>query len=324
MKHGGVKWIKGEPESINDFSVNLNPLGTPDFVKELISEAVKREIYIYYPPSEDYREIKELIAEVYNLSPELVGVFNGASEAISLLPPCSVLEPNFSEYKRSKSYFARELNDTFEYTLPLSESCVITSNPVNPTGSFIKDSDIVEFLERGGKLYLDESFIDLSILPNNFKLAEEFENLTIISSFTKSLAIPGLRLGFTIGHSSKNLERLAPPWRINSIVYYVFSHVTAKEIRSFLSKTRCHIAELLNSFSSPFKWYKSVTNFVLLEFPVETSILNSVLRSYGYQIREPEGFIGLRKTHGRVTLSKNTSELLRVISHVLNSEKFYK
>ena len=322
MKHGGVKWVKGKPEEIKDFSVNLNPLGTPKFIKELVEEAVRKEIYTYYPPVDDYSEIKELIAEVYDISPDLVGVFNGSSEVISLLPPCSVPEPNFSEYKRLRSYLAKELEDRFEYYLPLNEECIITSNPVNPTGALINQEEIVRYLQAGKQLFLDESFIDLSVLDNNFKLAEEFKNLTIISSFTKSLAIPGLRLGFTVGYDSKRLEKLAPPWRINSITYYVFSNLDPKEVRRFLTMTKFHVKDLISSFSSPFKWYKTVTSFVLIEFPVDVKVLNGVLRSRGYQIREPEGFIGLRRTHGRVSLNKETSNLIRLIEDILNGEKF--
>ncbi|BCU70752.1 aminotransferase class I/II-fold pyridoxal phosphate-dependent enzyme [Stygiolobus caldivivus] len=324
MRHGGTRWGRGGPENIIDFSVNLNPLGVPDFIRELIEEAVRKEVYTYYPPVDDYRNIKELVAEIYGVDPELVGVFNGSSEAISLLPACSVPEPNFSEYKRLKSYFAKELEDRFEYHLPLDEMCVVTSNPVNPTGSAIKEEEIIEYLQRGNRLFLDESFIDLSTLENNFKLAEEFKNLTVISSFTKSLSVPGLRLGFSIGYLSRDLEKRAPPWRINSISYYVFSNIDSRELKKFLSLSRSYVKSLIDSFSSPFRWYRTTTSFVLVEFPIETSILNLRLRSLGYQIREPEGFIGLRKTHGRVAINNSTPYLLRLISEVLNSEKFYK
>ncbi|BAB65122.1 aminotransferase class I/II-fold pyridoxal phosphate-dependent enzyme [Sulfurisphaera tokodaii] len=323
MKHGGVKWGKDGPEHINDFSVNLNPLGTLPRVHELIDEAVKKRVYSFYPP-EDYKEIKEFIAELYNVDIDLIGVFNGSSEVIKLLDACDVPEPNFSEYKRKRSYFAIERENYFEYYL--SGDCVITSNPVNPTGSMIKEKDIINFLSFGRKLILDESFADISLIKSSIKYTEEFNNLLIISSFTKSLSIPGLRIGFSIGKNSRKLEEKAPPWRINSIVYYVFVNLDPKEVRDFFERSKREIERLisvLKSTKAKFKIYDTVAPYFLAEFPIPTKELNMKLRKYGYQIREPEGFLGLRPTHGRISLKNNFKELIFLINKILDCEKLY-
>lgn len=324
MKHGGVEWVNGKPENINDFSVNLNPLGTPEFIKELVYDAVRSSVYSYYPGS--LRPIKELISEVYNVDVGLIGVFNGSSEVFPLLPPCDVPEPNFSEYKRRRSYLAKEGSDEFIYHL--EGDCVITSNPVNPTGSYIKKEDVTSFLERGGKLFLDESFVDISLIESSTSLAEEFKNVLIISSFTKSLAIPGLRLGFTIGSLSEELERRVQPWRVNSITYYVFSNVSPKDIKGFFKKSKEYVKELhelLDKVPSRYKKYKSVAPFVLFEFPIHVIELNKELRRRGFQIRDPEGFIGLRPTHGRVSLKGDINTLIEIINEIIwnSNDKLY-
>lgn len=317
MKHGGVEWYK-EPENINDFSVNLNPLGTPEVIHELILEGVKKRVYEYYPP-QNYKKLKEFIAELYNVDEDLIGVFNGASEAIRLIDKkCYVPEPNFSEYKRGHVYLAVEKDDCFYYYL--SGNCVITSNPVNPTGSYILEKEIVNFLSSGRELILDESFVDISLISSSIKYTKEFNNILVISSFTKSLSIPGLRLGFTIGKQSRVLEERAPPWRVNSLVYYVFANLDPKEIKDFFRKTKDVLRTFIDELKTTkkkFRVYETVAPFFLAEFPIPTHKLNEILRVYGFQIRNPEGFVGLRVTHGRVSLKNNFKELIALINSIL-------
>lgn len=324
MRHGGVKWNREGPEKINDFTVNLNPLGTLPQIEELIDEAVKKKVYFYYPP-EDYTLLKEFIAELYDVDIDLIGVFNGSSEAIRLLNwKCNVPEPNFAEYERGLSYLAIEHEKYYEYYL--KGNCVITSNPVNPTGSYIKEKEIYNFLSEERKLILDESFVDISIINSSIKCTRNYENLLIISSFTKSLSIPGLRFGFTIGKRSKEIEEKAPPWRINSIVYYVFTNLDPKEVRDFIRKSKKEVEKLIDELRKvkvSFKIYDTVAPFFLAEFPVATKKINETLKKNGYQIREPYGFIGLRNTHGRISLKYNFKELLELIDSILDSEKLY-
>ena len=317
MKHGGVEW-SNEPEKINDFSVNLNPLGTLPQIRELIEEGVKKRVYEYYPP-QNYRKLKEFIAELYDVDEELIGVFNGSSEAIKLLDKkCSVPEPNFSEYVRAQSYLALEKEKEFVYHL--LGDCVITSNPVNPTGSYIKESEILNFLSSGRELILDESFADISLITSSIRYTKEFDNLLIISSFTKSLSIPGLRLGFTVGKYSKYIEERAPPWRVNSLVYYVFANLDPKEVKEFFRKSKGMVRKLIQEvmkMNAKFKIYNTVAPYFLAEFPIPSSELNKTLRLYGFQIRDSGGFIGLRNTHGRISLKNDIKDLIDIINKIL-------
>jgi len=323
--HGGSEWLGGEPPSnIKDFSVNLNPLGTPSFIEDLIIEAVKKKVYRYYP--DDYKSLKHKIAEIYNVNPEYIGIFNGSIEAIRLLPKeFSVPEPNFSEYPRKSSYLCREYEDSFDCELKGEK--VITGNPINPTGFCFSLETIERFLQDGKILVLDEAFVDISDCESAIKLIEDYENLLIISTFTKSLSVPGLRVGFSIGKLSRSLESLALPWRINSIAYYVFSHIDADEVRRFLVQSKNAIKDLLNDLWSTkytFKLYKTKAPFILVEFPISTSVINAELMKYNYKIREPKGFIGLRDTHARISLNYSTKELFRILEEILSYINIHK
>ncbi|MEM0373911.1 MAG: aminotransferase class I/II-fold pyridoxal phosphate-dependent enzyme [Sulfolobaceae archaeon] len=319
MFHGGSEWLNGEPpETIKDFSVNLNPLGTPSFIEDLLFDAIKKKVYRYYP--DDYKYLKEKIAEIYNTNPEYIGVYNGSIEALKLLPKIfNVPEPNFSEYPRKSSYLCEEFENSFH--CKLKGENVITGNPINPTGFCFPLEEIENFLQNNKFLVLDEAFVDISKCESAIKLIEDYDNLLIISTFTKSLAIPGLRIGFSIGKSSREIESKTIPWRINSISYYVFSHIDAKEVRRFLTISKSEVSRLINDIESIkynfFKIYRTTAPFILLEFPVEASLVNNELKRYNYKIREPNGFIGLRKTHARVSLNYGTKELFGILEEVL-------
>ncbi|MEM1858999.1 MAG: aminotransferase class I/II-fold pyridoxal phosphate-dependent enzyme, partial [Metallosphaera sp.] len=206
-----MKWEKGRPSSIRDFSVNLNPLGVPRFLEELVEDAVRNRVYSFYP--DEYRQLKRVISDLYDVDEEMIGVFNGASEAISLLDhDFFVPEPNYQEYPRGSVYLAHE-DDEFRFTLQGQK--VLTSHPNNPTGASLPREEVVSFLQEGKTLVIDQSFADISPVDSFVDLVKEFPNLLLISSFTKAFSVPGLRIGFTIGSKSSLLERRAPPWRIN-------------------------------------------------------------------------------------------------------------
>ncbi|ARM76102.1 pyridoxal phosphate-dependent aminotransferase [Acidianus manzaensis] len=313
MKHGGVEWIKGKPSDIDDFSVNLNPLGVPDFVKELINDAIRNRIYELYP--DNYKSLKENIAEIYNVDPDFIGVFNGATEVIRLLDPAVVEEPNFLEYPRKWIYFAREEDSRFLYSLQGDET--IISNPNNPTGSKINISEIKEFLDNGKKLVVDESFADISDVESAIPLVKDYENLLVVSTFTKSFSVPGLRLGFSIGRKSEYLEKKAIPWRVNSIAYYVFANVDSKEVRLFFAKSKEYVRKLREDmiFKLPGKVYASSAPYVLVKFNMPIAEINTKLKVF--KIRDCSNYIGLNNYYGRISVKRNFSSFVNLLNAIL-------
>ncbi|MBW9141468.1 MAG: aminotransferase class I/II-fold pyridoxal phosphate-dependent enzyme [Candidatus Aramenus sp.] len=315
MIHGGALWERGRPPEVKDFSVNLNPLGTPAFLEELIEEAVKRGVHKFYP--DDYSSLKQVIAEVYGVDPGLVGVFNGATEAIRLLGKgFSVPEPNFVEYPRSSIYFAEEVGDSFRF--PIRGEKVIISNPNNPTGAEASFNEVLSALQLGKEVVVDESFADIGLVKSFAKYVEEFPNLLVISTFTKSLSVPGLRIGFTLGAKSRELEVKAIPWRVNSIAYYVFSNVDPKEVRRFFAESRRKVEELLAIYSSkklPGKAYRSRAPFFLWRTPCTSRDVVRYLLGKGYLVRDASNFVGLDSHYIRVALKDGFED---VIQFVLN------
>lgn len=317
MTHGGRIWERGEPPSLPDFSVNLNPMGTPRFIEELIEEAIRKKVYRLYP--DDYSSLRALIGELYGVDPQWIGVFNGSTEAIRLIPSSFVPEPNFGEYPRQASYCSIENGNDFIYVLRGER--VVTSNPVNPTGSTITTDEIIRFLESGGTLFLDQSFTDISPVGSAVNLLEDYPNLLVLGSFTKSLSVPGLRIGYTLGKGARALESGAPPWRINSIAYYVFTHVHPKELRHFLEESRLVVSEILSSIKGRdfdnLRVYDSHAPFLLIETSLDSKVIKEELLKEGIMVRSTEDFKCLRKGHLRIALNHTTIKVLDMVSRIL-------
>jgi len=322
--HGGAKWINGKPNTIDDFSVNLNPLGIPRFLSDLITDAINYKVYQYYP--DNYTKLKENIAEIYDVNPEYIGVFNGATEAIRLLDQgFNVPEPNFSEYPRISIYLAEENGNNFIYRI-LGKK-VLLSNPNNPTGSAISLEEIVSALNNGKELIIDESFSDISTVSSAKKIVEDFNNILIISTFTKSFSVPGLRLGFTIGKNSKVLESRAIPWRVNSIAYYVFSNVNPKDTRLFFNESKDYIKNLLSEikhsikFDFDYKMYNTHAPYLLFRFPFKVNVLNEYLVKRGFMIRDASSFVGLNSYYARISIKRNFKTLINYINEFYSSNQ---
>lgn len=165
-----------------------------------------------------------------------VHLLNGASQFLSPMlrrwfRPDRVLlpEPTFGEYRRlfpgALTYGDRGGVDLGEVKQKAADAdLVVIVNPNNPTGTTVRTEEIQDMatLLPDKMLLVDESFIEFSGQPSLLPWAEATDaaNVVVLKSLSKSLGVPGLRLGyvFTVnaGFSARILEEL-PVWNVNSV-----------------------------------------------------------------------------------------------------------
>ncbi|MGC9105525.1 MAG: aminotransferase class I/II-fold pyridoxal phosphate-dependent enzyme [Thermoprotei archaeon] len=307
--HGSAVWDKGKLRQIKDFSFNVNPLGTPDFVEELLKEAVDLKVHSYYPPN-DYGYLESKLREYVGHG--RVVVSNGLGEIISRLPPCSVPEPNYSSYRRANSYDAEFDGETWKYTL--KGECVVTSNPVNPTGTCIDRGEARRFLGNGGLLVLDESFVELSDCESLVELVDDHPNLIVLRSFTKSLAVPGLRIGYAVFSKEYEFLKTLPEWRINSITYYVFSNLDYEDVRKYLDKSRLEVRSLRERMTRLFKGFESRAPYFIIELKADSALVNEEIVKDGFYLRDHRGFRNFKKEWARVAVKHGYEELYSTLT----------
>jgi len=339
--HGGRA-----PPGFHDFSTPLNPLGTPGFVEELVSEAVKLKVYRSYPDYE-YRELREAIASFYGVSPESVIPLNGAAEALYLVvlafrPRIAVaIEPTFGDHSAlfravgvpEVSVILREVEDSF--ALPVDalsvlenlpeESLLILSNPNNPTGLLLRRSDVLKLAGRlRGIVIVDEAFIELSDNPSESVLrdAEASGNLIVVRSLTKTLAVPGLRIGFAVVPKklAELLEAVRQPWNLNAVAAHVASRLLKEygsELIEFLDKSRSIVISERGYLSAAMKAlgirvYSSSAPYILVRLPKTTlREIGGCLTEHRVVLRDASSFKSLTPYHVRASVKlREENEIL--------------
>lgn len=232
-----------------DFSVNLNPLGPPDAVREALAAALN---HVEEYPDPEYRELRRALANYRRLAEEQLVLGNGASELIpgiirALAPKtCMVTAPCYSGYEtalnaaapscRIHRIFLREEDD---FTLPenicreiahVKPDLLILTNPNNPNGKRISANRLREIAGAcrgaGTVLLMDECFLALSGGDEDsliHRIGEEgLPPTMVLRAFTKTFAIPGVRLGYAVcsGSLAARIQRELPEWNLSVFAQY--------------------------------------------------------------------------------------------------------
>ncbi len=191
----------------------------------------------------------QAVAAIYDCDEAGVVLGNGASELLrhavsSLDGPLGMPVPSFEEYRHSRTAgdFVAMTPSHEDFTYGVEEivtfcrahhlKTFVLVNPDNPTGHFLAKSEVIALTHQlaalGVTLVLDESFVDFVDGTTDHELLgdgqfEEFSNLVVIKSLSKSYGVPGLRLGvLASAHHAlvARIRKLVPIWNINSLGEY--------------------------------------------------------------------------------------------------------
>ncbi|WP_410769979.1 pyridoxal phosphate-dependent aminotransferase [Fontibacillus sp. BL9] len=229
-------------ERFADFSANINPLGPPPGLLELLRDSLPR---IASYPDPGHRALVRRLAETLNTDAAGIVVGNGAAENMALallaLAPSKVgvIEPCFSEYRALSEQFGAEVlsvlgTEERDFKAPPEEverlisACdlVFVGQPNNPNGVQYELDELRGFAEAGERyrtyIVVDEAFIDFIPVPRRQSLLAEIERyprLILIRSMTKFYAIPGLRLGYAVSHpeTAAAMRGKQVTWSVNAL-----------------------------------------------------------------------------------------------------------
>ncbi len=203
------------------------------------------------------------LAEFLLLPERFCCLLNGASQGIKALP--SLLEtdriatfsPTFEEYLRVFKDAVRvdprahSLTDLSDVAAKEDVRCVLLANPNNPTGQHYSLKDVSTFVEtasrRGQTVVLDESFIDFAgggeESMAEYLIEHKKTNVILLKSLSKSLGVPGVRLGYCLSANEEWMRRLnamVPIWNANSIAQYVLELLPKyrNELSASFARTR--------------------------------------------------------------------------------------
>lgn len=209
-------------EKVIKLASNENPLGTSPRVQETLR--AHAGFAFRYPQSGNPR-LTEAVARHHGISPDRVILGNGSDEVIDMLirvcptpgthnvVACS---PCFSMYKIQSKLCGVEfrtvplLDDfSFDYkgllnAVDASTAIVFITTPDNPSGWCPPVAEVEAFaraLPESCLLVVDEAYMDFCRNQQEHSLLsrlDEFPNVVILRTFSKSMGLAGIRLGYGI------------------------------------------------------------------------------------------------------------------------------
>lgn len=217
---------------------NENPWDTPIAIREEVMLRFEARKWARYP---DFlpASLHERLAEFAGLRPDQIIAGNGSNELIQALlmvtigPGKNVLisEPTFALYKQVATVLGGTvesipLTDSLQYNSDLLLSVVeerqpdvtIICSPNNPSGCVIDDRDLVKLLRAArGLVVIDEAyheFAEHSVVP----LLEEHDNLVVLRTFSKAMALAALRVGYLMAGPdlAREIRKAVLPYNLNA------------------------------------------------------------------------------------------------------------
>ena len=317
-----------------DFSVNINPLGIPDGVRQALLHAAGQ--CMHYPDAAS-AELVNAISRTAGIRPECVVCGNGASElfmaAVSAVMPKRVLipVPSFYGYERASraagsevTYYQMREADGFRLTEAFMKSpeqdydLLFLADPNNPVGNMI-DDELLERIcdvcrDRHIMLLLDESFIEFTGRKSFAESHDisDYPEMAVIRSFTKIYAIPGVRLGCMLCGSPDMSERIRgrlPEWNIS--VFAQEAGLAALKERDYIIRSVSIAAAerefLMKELSARgLRVFPGTADFLMLQGPPE---LYARLLERGILIRDCSNFRGLSGGFFRIAVRTHEEDL---------------
>lgn len=239
-----------------------------------------------------------IAAKSFGIRQDYVVPGNGAAELIKALMEClsgrlGIICPTFEEYPnrcnpdRLEIYvpdtpdFHYDADDVIRYFSERNIGNLLIINPDNPSGNYIPFDDVLRLArwaaENEIRLILDESFVDFaSEFPGNTFLRndilDEYPQMVVIKSISKSFGVPGLRLGILASADRELISYIRNDvsiWNLNSFAEF-FMQIYSKHENDYIkaaAKFRDERARFYRELMSvPYlKVYPSEANYFLCE-----------------------------------------------------------
>lgn len=361
--HGGDRWTAGElwgrpAKNFLDFSANINPLGPPRKLVEALQAALMEKgpsVLTEYPDPE-CRTLRRMLAEFHQVSEEGVIIGNGGAELIDLINEAvrprqvGVIHPSFTEYEKTARKRGQEVralpvraDEHFQpeegtlMDLIRSVDLFYLGQPNNPCGTLLSEDLLREAARQaashGTVLAVDEAFLDFVVEEEKrsfIRQIEKYPTTVVIRSMTKFYALPGLRLGYGVGHPEwiRPMGKRQIPWSVNSLAQLAgevaLSCSTFRtETHRWLQRERKYVVEQLKEIQGIEAWWGEV-NFFLIRLRkngITATQLQEYMGQNGVMIRDASTFSGLDPRYIRVAVRSRgeNRQLVTVLKRILES-----
>lgn len=310
-RHGGRQAL--------DFSANLNPLGTPESVIQAI-RSVPADRY----PDPLCRTLRRAMAEKWSADPETIFCGAGAADVIfrlvlALKPKRALVPaPTFAEYAAAlrvagcavQSVYIGAEHERFDALIRAvtqDTGLICLCSPNNPTGLRVTQAQFDALYARaqscGAVILLDECFGELCAQPESLYRGQP--GVIVLGSFTKSFAMPDVRLGCC---RSENRELIASlyacgqPWAVTGAAQAAGCAALSEDdflarSRAYIAKQRIFLIQKLRALG--YRVTEGQANFLLCQ---SRSDICQRMERRGILLRSCANFDGLDETWFRIAV----------------------
>jgi histidinol-phosphate aminotransferase len=305
---------------------NENPIGPSTKALAVISKA-KNGINRYPDGSGFY--LKNAIARHYRIKRSRVILGNGTNEILHMLTLAFVDRgdevifgsPSFVVYEMESLIQEARIKkialSDFQYDLKkiLSAitrrtSLIVIANPNNPTGTFVAENELTDFMEGIPPhvlIVFDEAYAEYApqdIFPDTLKYINQNRNVITVRTFSKIYGLAGLRIGYGIARESivKAMEHVRQPFNTNTLAQE--AAIAALDDRRHLEKSFRLNQEGLTYLEGEFerlglKYVPSGANFILIHINKSANEIFRRLLREGVIVRP---FTGSLSQYLRITV----------------------
>lgn len=310
-----------------------------------VSEAVTGALVDYihagrlqmYPA---YGDLDNVIAEYCGVRPEQVMITNGSDQGIDLIIRAScnpgdeaiIPSPSFAMYHQCAKIEALNIIEP-AYTLaegfPLAgvlnaitpkTRVICIANPNNPCGTAVSRDAIAQILTAASHatVLIDECYFEYSQLTV-CDWVEQYPNLVITRTFSKTWGIPSLRMGFVISCQA-NIQAL-----LNVRGPYDINQLAVVAVRAALKNpeyTHDYVAEVMRQAKPALEQFLTEHNIVFWPsqanyvwcFPRDPEAIHKALMAEHILVRpkaNADGQVGLRITIGTLAQTQRAITIFK-------------
>ena len=271
-------------EDIIKLDANENPYGCSPRVTRALADYTDINLY----PDSEQTELRQQLQAYTGISMSHIVAGAGSDQLIDLVmrlflkPGDEVINciPTFAMFR----FFIKLCNGT-PVEVPRDENfkvdvnavkkaitdktkLILLATPNNPTGTMTPYKDILEILDTGVPVLVDEAYYEFTsetIAP----LVGKYKNLMVLRTFSKWAGLAGLRVGYGMFPTkiADYLLRIKEPYCVN-VAALVAVRESLEDIDYLMSNVKTIIAERERLFSrlKKMQWlkpYPSQANFIL-------------------------------------------------------------
>ncbi len=325
-------------KDIIKLDANENPYGCSPRVNQALAAYSSFSVY----PDSGQTELRKLLADYAGVGAERIVACGGSNQLIDLITCLFVgqgdevinLVPTFEMFRFSPQVHGgsvvevlRDENFTVNVkavkaAISKKTKIIFLANPNSPTGNITLQKDILEILDTGLPLLVDEAYYEFSgetVVP----LVSQYENLMVLRTFSKWAGLAGLRVGYGIfpAKIADYLLTIKIPYNVN-VAALVAVRESLRDIDYLLDRVKAIVTEREKLFDElkKLEWLKpfpSRANFIFCSvLNGKASELQQKLQNKGILVRYFDK--PLLKDSIRISVGKpeHTDVLIRALQQI--------